>query len=205
MSRLFDSSHYVVSELLAEVRWEVRDILSRHNKDRAMEFMLARASELAMSAKGCDQLMGSAISEAVRNIGRGRTPLPEPPAICLNYDDKDIAMRSAIRNEVLKAAASHWEAAATVAAECVNSMIVSHDRTIARDSLTLMLSPGILHLQKCLWDHPSIAANTETRLKMLFLLPAMQLRLGLAFQKNAINAARRRSFGLPARSKQPRT
>lgn len=180
MSRKCNNPCAIAAAVLAKARWEAGDLLSRRSHESAIELLLAHAAELALLPDARDQLLSAALSEAAHDVSTGRTVLASPPTVFVDYDGKLETARRAIRNKVFHHAADHWQAALEQAATFTRSLPINAKPKTGFADSTKDLTEATVKLQRHLWDHPQIQANTNIRLVMFLSLPMLETRLGYA-------------------------
>ena len=65
---------------IEHVRWEAIELLNRHESPHAVDLLRSRATELADSAAGRDQIRSVVLERAAEDVEHGRTPLGDGAA-----------------------------------------------------------------------------------------------------------------------------
>lgn len=176
MALINDSPCAAAAAVLATARWEAHDLLARRPPESANELLIAHAAELALSPDARDQLLSVALSEAAISAATGRAVLPNPPSVFVDYDSKSETARHGIRSKVLYYATDQWQAGLDGAAIFTRSLSMDAKPVLGFTHST-NLTEAAVKLQRYLWDHPKIPADTHLRLVMFLSLPMLETRL----------------------------
>ena len=178
-----------------EARWESSEALSRRPAGLASELLRRRASELAMSPAGRDQLLSVALRAAAKDVAAGHPALADGALFLLGDPAPDPAARDAMRAAVLKQGGIAVAESQRVAEEV--------ERRQRRDGVeTGALSRRLraeARLHELLWDDPRLPAAARTRLVMLCTIPRLLRR------SEELDPGRPRQRLLATREPVPRT
>ena len=160
-----------VIEAVRHVRWEAAELLTRHAPASASSLLRARASELAASAAGRDQIGSVARERAAEDLDRGRPPLGEGATFYF-----DLPAGPGRRLEVQRGVFAQFRLMEPEADALVATLETEIGKDLEQAGEAASLADRMLdqaRVHKLLWDDPRIPAGSAARLTMLCSVPRL--------------------------------
>lgn len=184
-------------DALLEARWTSADLLERQGRAAACERLRGRATDLAGSPLGADQVLSLALDAAADDL-EGKRPVLSEGVVSFCPGPVEESDRRTLRDRVFR----QGGAPALESAEAADELERRHVGEAQTAAALARLLVEDAHLHERLWDDPRIPADARARLVMLCSVPKLQAKAA-DLDPSRARALRRRTVPRPAPTRPP--